>query len=489
MPDTHDLSVSILDGSGNTTINLDATTADVMIGGHGQDALVVGLNAGGIPRMLLSASDAHLELGNPADSAPGLLHVRDNASQNALEVVGSTRQVTVANPQQQGTLRVHGDLRVLDAQGREVLFFDASTGLLRVGANGNEGDLQVYDGQGRRVFNFNGSSAWLEVGADGNEGDLVVRDQANRSVFHMDGQNAALYVGAAGNEGDVIVRDDQGRQVFHANGSNAAVYVGAEGNEGDVIVRDSAGRDVIHADGNNAVLYVGAQGNEGDIIVRDASNREVFHMDGNNAWLRIGTTGNEGDLAVHDASDRRVLHFDANYAALYVGAAGNEGDVIVRDDAGNDTIHLNGQTGDIILRNADAAEDFTLHPSWADGVEPGTVMVLDDDGRIAPSASAYDARVVGVVAGAGDYRPGLIMDRQEHPSEPRVPISMMGKVSVKADARHGAIRVGDLLTTSPTTGAAMAVSDRSQAFGAVIGKALTPLAAGEGFVNLLISMR
>lgn len=181
------------------------------------------------------------------------------------------------------------------------------------------------------------------------------------------------------------------------------------------------------------------------------------------------------------------MHMDGNHAVLRVGADGNEGDVIVRDGSGNETIHLNGDTGDIILRNADAAEDFTL----ADDIdaEPGTVMVITESGLVAPSDTPYDTRVVGVVAGAGNYRPGLVMDRRDELDQPRAPISIMGKVTCKADASFGAIKAGDMLTTSPATGVAMRVNDTQKAFGAVIGKALTSLADGMGNVDMLISMR
>jgi hypothetical protein len=221
--------------------------------------------------------------------------------------------------------------------------------------------------------------------------------------------------------------------------------------------------------------------------VRDASNREVLHFDAGSAALYVGTTGNEGDIIVRDASNREVFHFNAASAALYVGAAGNEGDVIVRDDGGNETIKLNGATGDIILSNADAAEQFDL----ADAVDapPGTVVVLDESGALRPCSTAYDGRVVGIVAGAGRYRPGIVLDHREGSGRPRATVSMMGKAACRADASHGPIAIGDLLTTSATPGCAMRASDRARAFGAVIGKALSPLAEGSGLVDVLITLQ
>jgi hypothetical protein len=228
------------------------------------------------------------------------------------------------------------------------------------------------------------------------------------------------------------------------------------------------------------------EGNEGDIIVRDSAGREVFHMDGQNAALYVGAQGNEGDIVVRDGGGREVFHVDSNFAAVYVGAAGNEGDVIVRNDKGKETIRLDGGSGDIILSNADAAEDFTLAEGTA--AVPGAVMVLAPDGALRPCSSAYDRKVVGVVAGAGSRRPGIVLDRNGDLDGRRAPISMVGKAACLADAAFGGIEAGDLLTSSPTVGYAMRAADARRAPGATIGKALTPLPAGRGLVEMVISL-
>ena len=142
--------------------------------------------------------------------------------------------------------------------------------------------------------------------------------------------------------------------------------------------------------------------------------------------------------------------------------------------------------GDVMLHNADCAEDFTIGANLS--VEPGTVMVLGDEGVLYPSRKAHDKRVAGVVSGAGGYRPGIILDRQEGEGN-RQPIALLGKVYCKVDARYGAIKVGDLLTTSDTPGHAMRVIDPIKAFGAVIGKALRPLREGRGLIPILIALQ
>jgi len=57
------------------------------------------------------------------------------------------------------------------------------------------------------------------------------------------------------------------------------------------------------------------------------------------------------------------------------------------------------------------------------------------------------------------------------------------------DADQGAIRPGDLLTTSSTPGHGMKVTDHAQAQGAIIGKAMSALEKGKGLVLVLVSLQ
>jgi len=61
--------------------------------------------------------------------------------------------------------------------------------------------------------------------------------------------------------------------------------------------------------------------------------------------------------------------------------------------------------------------------------------------------------------------------------------------AVKADASFGAIRAGDLLTTSSHAGYAMRVSDKAAASGAIIGKALSSLDKGIGTVPVMVTLK
>jgi hypothetical protein len=140
---------------------------------------------------------------------------------------------------------------------------------------------------------------------------------------------------------------------------------------------------------------------------------------------------------------------------------------------------------DVVL-GSDCAEDFDV-ASLAE-VEPGTVMVLTDGGVLKLSHNPYDKKVAGVISGAGDYRPGLILGRCGS-AFGRMPLALVGKVYCKVDAQYGPVEVGDLLTTSPTPGHAMRAADPLKAFGAVIGKALRALQSGQGLIPILVALQ
>jgi hypothetical protein len=141
---------------------------------------------------------------------------------------------------------------------------------------------------------------------------------------------------------------------------------------------------------------------------------------------------------------------------------------------------------DIILANADCAEDFDIVD--ADLIDPGTIMVVGEEGALHQSHQAYDKRVAGVISGAGDCKPGIVLDKQPSQSG-RKAIALLGKVFCKVDASYAPVRVGDLLTTSDMPGHAMKAVDPARAFGAVIGKALRPLNEGQGLIPILVALQ
>jgi len=198
----------------------------------------------------------------------------------------------------------------------------------------------------------------------------------------------------------------------------------------------------------------------------------------------VGVAGISKDgIGVHGVGGRLAGQFDGDVEIT--GAINHNGDFKCTGNAeitGN--LNMSSRTSDITL--GDVAEGF----STQDGeiIEPGTVVVLNQHGLVRPGDEAYDKRVAGVVSGAGDYRPAIVLDKQLSQAS-RLPVALIGKVRCKVDAQYSPIAVGDLLTTSPMLGHAMKAADPLKAFGSVIGKALGPLKDGRGLIPILIALQ
>jgi nucleotidyltransferase/DNA polymerase involved in DNA repair len=93
------------------------------------------------------------------------------------------------------------------------------------------------------------------------------------------------------------------------------------------------------------------------------------------------------------------------------------------------------------------------------------------------------------VSGAGGVQPGMLMGQRDTLADGQHPVALTGRVYAWADAAHGAIEPGDLLTTSDVRGHVMKVSDHQRAQGAVIGKAMSRLESGRGLVLVLVSLQ
>jgi hypothetical protein len=197
-------------------------------------------------------------------------------------------------------------------------------------------------------------------------------------------------------------------------------------------------------------------------------------------------------LGVFGSSENNVGVFGASRNSLagkFVGKVEITGAITASASiacTGNITTSGSLAAFDVTLSGNDCAEEFDITDAAA--IEPGTVMVIDNDGSLLPSDQAYDKRVAGVISGAGNYKPGIVLDKQQS-QRARVPIALVGKVYCKVDARYSRVEVGDLLTTSPTLGHAMKAEDPLKAFGAVIGKALQSLAIGRDLIPILVALQ
>jgi hypothetical protein len=120
----------------------------------------------------------------------------------------------------------------------------------------------------------------------------------------------------------------------------------------------------------------------------------------------------------------------------------------------------------------------------------GTVVTIDSakHNEVRPSFRAYDTGVAGVVS----LQPGVILGEE---GATKSQIATSGRVRVRVDATKHAITAGDLLVTGEKPGLAMYSEPvdlggvKLHRPGTIIGKALEPLASGEGEILVLLSLQ
>jgi len=244
-----------------------------------------------------------------------------------------------------------------------------------------------------------------------------------------------------------------------------------------------------------------------DWIVDNGGEHLVVQSNGN---IGIGTTSPLVPLGVEGGTDVNIS--SGGYLTLGNPTGTNltldNNEVMCRNGAGAGAIlYLNHEGGDVyigqgagtgrlktpvleITGGSDLSESFDV---FSDGqILPGFVVSIDPDrpGGLEVSHRSYDRRVAGVVSGAGDVRTGMVMGQRGSIADGSHPVALTGRVYVWCTGEETGIEPGDLLTTSEVRGHAMPVRDHGRSDGAVIGKAMTSLAASErGLVLVLVNLQ
>jgi hypothetical protein len=310
-------------------------------------------------------------------------------------------------------------------------------------------------------------------------GSAVIKDSAAPQVrVRLDGNEGrvSIFKSGAGGELQVADRADQA-SIWLLGGSGTIV------GSGDLLV----GKEL---NGGGRAIHIG--GDPGEISVYhflgpDLGTQRSLHFHGQTAQLTVGMEHQGGSITIKNPGGTDAIRMATQQRArIEVGESNAPGEIVVRDGQGREQIRIDGTTGDIVLGNADCAEEFPVSDQGL--VEPGTVMILGSDGLLRPSDNDYDTRAVGIVSGGCGRGAGIILGKQARNS-PTAPVALVGTVYCKVTAEPTAIQVGDLLTSSAMSGHAMVATDLSRTPGAIIGKALGGLAAGTGLVPVLVMLR
>jgi hypothetical protein len=363
-----------------------------------------------------------------------------------------------------------GDIRVVDHENAPKIRLDAlgteanltamlastvpisilGNGSIKAGSAGTNGKVSLCDGEGRELATLSAATQDLALRAPNGNSTVALRASENNV--------AGLWMGSNGHNGMVLLRD--------GTGQNRAMLGGAQGRL-QLSGRNGAPTVDLYSSNSNdrAGLMAGDNGMHGFVRCRNASGTSRFEVD-----------AMDGEVKVQNANGDATVILRGSDGSARLGGRGVNGDVMVFSEnvdersSENASIWLQGSSGDIILRNADCAEEFDVRVQ--DEVEPGAVLVLDPDGRLAVSNKPYDTCVAGVISGADGVRPGIVLGRTPGVRD-RLPVGLAGKV----------------LTTSPRAGYAMAATDRERAFGAVLGKAMARISSGSGRIPVLVALQ
>lgn len=202
---------------------------------------------------------------------------------------------------------------------------------------------------------------------------------------------------------------------------------------------------------------------------------------GVNAWTRMEFANGDGqwDVGTSRGFNGDQFYFVREGASSPAFAIQPTGDTYTGGNSSVCTLTIRG--------GCDLAEPF---PMKQQQIEKGSVVVIDEEhpGQLKLSTCAYDTHVAGVVSGANGINPGISL-QQDSVLPGGQDVALTGRVYVLADATHGAIKPGDLLTTSAMPGHAMKVTDHLQAQGAILGKAMSGLSKGTGMVLVLVTLQ
>ena len=294
--------------------------------------------------------------------------------------------------------------------------------------------------------------------------------------------------------------------------NNGEIIFANPGSETGMTITRESGRADVRFDGSTLKLVAGIVGGppgptEGVVVttagrvgIGTANPATKLHVEG----------GGPVETAIKSSNDRAVLSLSnglnpQSYVwTLESGVGGKFPSLfgIYNRNVGKSGLEIDGNLlvsvkALQITGGADFAENFDVRASNdltgknATEIQPGMVVAIDpiNPGKLSLSRRAYDRRVAGIISGAGDVKPGMMMRQEGTLADGKYPVALSGRVNVWADATRGAIRPGDLLTTSATPGHAMKANNAAKAQGAIIGKAMTGLKAGKGMVLVLVTLQ
>jgi hypothetical protein len=277
--------------------------------------------------------------------------------------------------------------------------------------------------------------------------------------------------------------------------SFAAGHQAKASHDGAFVWGDSTDADIASTGNDQFVV----RANGGVKVVRGASavsntgaalQVEQAAADGDGAWFRLVSASNTYPVLKLVKPNTT----NSNFAEGFY-------------DGGGRKFHIDNNG--TYVAGSDFAESMPVVGEKAE-YEPGDVLVIHSasapgraalvstsrPGEVTRCTYPYDTAVIGVYS----TRPGVLGADKGGVTEVRpndIPVAIVGIVRVKVSAENGAIRPGDLLTTSATPGHAMRASPITvngvtfYPAGVLVGKALEALdlSQGTGVILMLVTLQ
>jgi len=142
-----------------------------------------------------------------------------------------------------------------------------------------------------------------------------------------------------------------------------------------------------------------------------------------------------------------------------------------------------------ITGGSDLSENFNV-ADFGEKAEPGMlVSISTNEGDLEITQIKQDKKAVGIISGANGIETGMMMGQKGSIADGDYPIALTGRTYVLANTENGTIEPGDFITSSSIPGYGMKVKNVKKAQGAIIGKAMTSLNEGSGYVLVLVNLQ
>lgn len=492
-------------GTASPTHKLDVSGAVNAATFYGDGSHLTGVTGTGDDDWVIDGDNIYRvpgEIGIGTATPGAKLHIEGGSSENALMAKGGWSYPIMAEYGGSGSdaaicatnTGANGDAlhAFADGTGRSAIYARAAAGAdhaIMAEANGATwaghfaGDMHA---SGKVGIGTETPAAKLDVRGSGVENTIMAKGSWSYPIvaeWGGSGDYAALQARNTGSSGDAIqaIVEGGGRSAIYAQASPTANYaIWAEANgaawagylSGDMHASGQVGIGTISLGSHQLTVTSSGSGQSGATVFaeNDATDGIAMALENTSTDATLLLTQNgTGDMMRCEQPASKGVKGETIFKIQ------NDGRIV------GSVLELTG--------GSDLAEPFNV--TSAAEVVPGMLVCIDpqNPGELVLSSRPYDRTVAGIISGAGQINPGMVMGQTGTVADGQHPVALTGRAYCWAEASNGSIQPGDLLTSSQVPGYAMKVTDHSLAQGAIIGKAMSSLDNGQGLVLVLVTLQ